>query len=41
VLSGATSAEALADSDVSPDYVIEGIHRLLPDQSTEPRSENS
>ncbi len=31
VLSGATSAEALAVSDVRPDYVVEGIHRLLPD----------
>ncbi len=33
VLSGATAAGALADSEVHPDYVIEGIHRLLPDQT--------
>ena len=31
VLSGATTADALADSDVHPDYVVEGIHRLLPE----------
>jgi ribonucleotide monophosphatase NagD (HAD superfamily) len=30
VLSGATAAGALANSDVSPDFVIEGVHRLLP-----------
>jgi HAD superfamily hydrolase (TIGR01450 family) len=30
VLSGATPAGALADSDIDPDYVIEGVHRLLP-----------
>lgn len=33
VLSGATTAAALADSEVRPDYVVEGIHRLLPDQT--------
>lgn len=38
VLSGATKASALADSEVHPDYVVEGIHRLLPDQATDPRS---
>jgi HAD superfamily hydrolase (TIGR01450 family) len=31
VLSGATSAAALAGSDVSPDYVVAGVHQLLPD----------
>lgn len=40
VLSGATAAEAIAGSDVSPDYVVEGIHRLLPDPTTDTRSEN-
>jgi HAD superfamily hydrolase (TIGR01450 family) len=39
VLSGATSAESLADSDVRPDYVVEGIHRLLPDEPTDPGEE--
>jgi ribonucleotide monophosphatase NagD (HAD superfamily) len=38
VLSGATPAEALADSDVRPDYVVEGIHRLLPKQRPDSRS---
>jgi HAD superfamily hydrolase (TIGR01450 family) len=38
VLSGATEAAALADSEVRPDYVVEGIHRLLPDQTTDSRS---
>ncbi len=33
VLSGATSAAAMADSEVRPDYVLEGIHQLLPDQT--------
>jgi len=31
VLSGATSADAVIDSEVHPDYVVEGIHRLLPE----------
>jgi NagD protein len=31
VLSGATSADAVVDSTVHPDYVVEGIHRLLPE----------
>lgn len=31
VLSGATSAAAVVDSAVRPDYVVEGIHRLLPE----------
>jgi HAD superfamily hydrolase (TIGR01450 family) len=35
VLSGATAAGALADSEVRPDYVVEGIHRLLPDKTTD------
>jgi HAD superfamily hydrolase (TIGR01450 family) len=35
VLSGATAATAVADSEVRPDYVVEGIHRLLPDQTTD------
>jgi NagD protein len=39
VLSGATAAEALADSEVRPDYVVEGIHRLLPDETTDSRSQ--
>jgi ribonucleotide monophosphatase NagD (HAD superfamily) len=30
VLSGATSAEAVADAEVKPDYVLAGIHELLP-----------
>jgi NagD protein len=30
VLTGATSAELVVDSDIHPDYVIEGIHQLLP-----------
>jgi NagD protein len=38
VLSGATAPPALADSEVRPDYVVEGIHRLLPDQTTDSRS---
>jgi NagD protein len=31
VLSGATSADAVVDSPVHPDYVVVGIHRLLPE----------
>jgi HAD superfamily hydrolase (TIGR01450 family) len=31
VLSGATDAETVVDSEVRPDYVVEGIHRLLPE----------
>lgn len=31
VLSGATSASAVIDSEVQPDYVVEGIYRLLPE----------
>lgn len=31
VLSGATSADAVVDSQVQPDYVVEGIYRLLPE----------
>jgi ribonucleotide monophosphatase NagD (HAD superfamily) len=31
VLSGATSQATLARSDVRPDYVVDGIHHLLPD----------
>lgn len=38
VLSGATAADAVAASEVRPDYVVEGIHRLLPDQTTDSRS---
>jgi HAD superfamily hydrolase (TIGR01450 family) len=38
VLSGATDAAALADSAVRPDYVVEGIHDLIPDQTTDYRS---
>jgi HAD superfamily hydrolase (TIGR01450 family) len=34
VLSGATDAAALAASEVRPSYVVEGIHQLLPDQTT-------
>jgi HAD superfamily hydrolase (TIGR01450 family) len=30
VLTGATDSSALAASDVRPDYVIEGIHQLIP-----------
>jgi NagD protein len=37
VLSGATSADSLADSEVRPDYVVEGIHRLLPAEPNDPR----
>jgi HAD superfamily hydrolase (TIGR01450 family) len=40
VLSGATAADALAASEVRPDYVVEGIHRLLPEQTSDPRSQN-
>jgi NagD protein len=39
VLSGATEAAAIATSEVTPDYVVEGIHRLLPSDETDPRSE--
>lgn len=39
VLSGATAPDALADSEVRPDYVVEGIHRLLPDETTDSRSQ--
>jgi HAD superfamily hydrolase (TIGR01450 family) len=35
VLSGATPAGAVADSEVRPDYVIEGVHHLLPDKTTD------
>jgi HAD superfamily hydrolase (TIGR01450 family) len=35
VLSGATPASALADSEVRPDYVVEGIHHLLPNKKTD------
>ncbi len=35
VLSGASDADAVIDSDVQPDYVIEGIHELLPDQPSD------
>lgn len=35
VLSGATSAAALGESEVRPDYVVAGIHHLLPDQTTD------
>jgi NagD protein len=31
VLSGATSADAVVDSEVQPDYVVEGIYRVLPE----------
>jgi HAD superfamily hydrolase (TIGR01450 family) len=31
VLSGATSADAVVDSEIQPDYVVEGIYRLLPE----------
>jgi HAD superfamily hydrolase (TIGR01450 family) len=31
VLGGATSADAVVDSQVQPDYVVEGIYRLLPE----------
>jgi HAD superfamily hydrolase (TIGR01450 family) len=34
VLSGATMASALVDSEIQPDYVVEGVHHLLPDQPT-------
>jgi NagD protein len=37
VLSGATKASALADCEVRPDYVVEGIDSLLPDQSDLPQ----
>jgi NagD protein len=37
VLSGATTADALTDSDVRPDYVVEGIHSVLPPEPTDPR----
>jgi ribonucleotide monophosphatase NagD (HAD superfamily) len=30
VLSGATSADAVIDSAVQPDYVIDDLYRLLP-----------
>jgi HAD superfamily hydrolase (TIGR01450 family) len=40
VLSGATDAAALATSQVSPDYVVEGIRDLLGDQPNPSRSEN-
>jgi NagD protein len=39
VLSGATEAAAVAQSPVVPDYVVEGIHRVLPEQAGDPRSE--
>lgn len=32
VLSGATPAGAVADSEVRPDFVVEGIHRVLPSE---------
>jgi HAD superfamily hydrolase (TIGR01450 family) len=35
VLSGATAAGSLADSEVKPDYVLEGIHELLPQNKSE------
>jgi NagD protein len=38
VLSGATDAAALAASEVRPEYVVEGIHHLLPDKTTDYRS---
>jgi HAD superfamily hydrolase (TIGR01450 family) len=38
VLSGATDAAALAESEVRPDYVVEGMHTLLPNQTTDSRS---
>jgi HAD superfamily hydrolase (TIGR01450 family) len=31
VLSGATSADAVIDSEVHPDYVVEGIYQLVPE----------
>jgi HAD superfamily hydrolase (TIGR01450 family) len=39
VLSGATEAAAIAASEVTPDYVVEGIHRLLPTDETNARSD--
>lgn len=39
VLSGATEAGAIAGSQVVPDYVVEGVHRLLPNPPTDPRSQ--
>jgi NagD protein len=36
VLSGATSEGELADSPHRPDYVIDGIAALLPDEPDEP-----
>lgn len=38
VLSGATAPDAISISGVAPDYVVEGIHRLLPDPETDTRS---
>jgi HAD superfamily hydrolase (TIGR01450 family) len=35
VLSGATAADAVLGAEVRPDYVVEGIHRLLPDKTTD------
>jgi HAD superfamily hydrolase (TIGR01450 family) len=38
VLSGATTTAAAAASEIRPDYVVEGIHNLLPEPTTDSRS---
>jgi ribonucleotide monophosphatase NagD (HAD superfamily) len=40
VLSGATAPAALADSEIRPDYVVEGVHHLLPAETNDSRSQN-